>query len=249
MDLIEPMDPRSESDRINEPRLLHLLSGGAAQGLVAQLQAPFQSQNGCTVAGTYGAVGIMNDRLLAGEACDVIILTEALIGQLAGSGHVVAGSAQSLGVVKTGIAVKANEPLPDVGDPESLKAALLGATGIYFPDPVKATAGIHFMKVLKALGIDVALAGRLRPFANGATAMSEMSRCQQAGLIGCTQVTEILYTPGVTLVAPLPKAFELATVYTAAVCAQARNPALARTFIERLAGIDNEGLRRCAGFE
>ena len=31
-------------------------------------------------------------------------------------------------------------------------AALLAAKGIYFPDPLKATAGIHFMNVLKGLG-------------------------------------------------------------------------------------------------
>jgi hypothetical protein len=34
-------------------------------------------------------------------------------------------------------------------------------------------------------------------------------------------VTEILYTPGVELVAPLPPRFELATVYTVAVSARA----------------------------
>ena len=73
------------------------------------------------------------------------------------------------------IAVKADELVPDVSHPAALKAALLGATGIYFPDPVKATAGIHSMKVLKALGIEAEVADRLRPFPNGATAMREMT--------------------------------------------------------------------------
>ena len=233
--------------------ILHLLSGGAAQGLVNQLQAQFQAayenQGGCEVAGNFGAVGIMKDRLLAGEACDVTILTDALIGQLAGSGHVVAGGARALGVVKTGISVKAGEPLPDVSNPEALKAALLSAAGIYFPDPVKATAGIHFMKVLKSLGIDAELAARLRPFPNGATAMREMAQCPQAGLIGCTQITEIIYTPGIELVAPLPKAFELATVYTAAVCAGATHPAMAAALIDLLVKAETANLRHAAGFE
>ncbi len=238
---------------MNEFTNVHLLSGGAAQGLVARLQAQFQTkfktQGGAVIAGNFGAVGVMKDRLLAGEACDVIILTEALIRQLTGSGHVVAGSARALGVVKTGIAVKVGEPVPDVRNPEALKAALLSATGIYFPDPVKATAGIHFMKVLEALGIDATLADRLRPFPNGATAMREMSQCLQPGLMGCTLVTEILYTPGITLVAPLPKEFELATVYTAAVCTAARHPAMAVALIDLLADEQTESLRRTAGFE
>ena len=102
---------------------------------------------------------------------------------------------------------------------------------------VKATAGIHFMKVLKALGIDAELAARLRPFPNGATALREISHCPEMGLSGCTQVTEILNTPGITLVARLPKEFELATVYTAA------------DLIELLTDADTAALRCSAGFE
>jgi molybdate transport system substrate-binding protein len=233
---------------MNESTTVHLLSGGAAQGLVMQLQAKFQTQSDGVITGNFGAVGVMKDCLLAGEACDVIILTEALIGQLTGSGNVVAGSAQALGVVKTGIAVKVGEAVPDVSNPGALKAALLSATGIYFPDPVKATAGIHFMKVLKALGVDATLADRLRPFANGTTAMREMAQCPQAGLLGCTQVTEILYTPGIKLVAPLPEEFELATVYTAAVCAGAKHPGMAQALIDLLAGAEAAAVRRTAGF-
>lgn len=98
------------------------------------------------------------------------------------------------------------------------------ASGIYFPDPVKATAGIHFMKVLQALGLDQELAARLRPFPNGATAMREMAQARGDDVVGCTQVTEILYTPGLQLVGVLPKEFGLPTVYTAAVCTRSARP-------------------------
>ncbi len=228
---------------------VNVLSGGAAQGLVTQLAARFRELAGADIAGQFGAVGVMKDKLLAGEHCDVLILTEALIQQLTAGGHARVGSARALGIVKTGVAVKDGEALPDVSTPDALKAALLGATGIYFPDPVKATAGIHVMKVLKALGIDEELGSRLRPFPNGATAMREMSQAQEKGLLGCTQVTEILYTPGVTLVADLPKAFELATVYTAAVAENAGDAALAARLIELLCSDEAAGLRRAGGFE
>lgn len=230
-------------------KTLNLLSGGAAQGLVGQLQARFQAQSGCAINGTFGAVGMMKDKLLAGAPCDVLILTQALITQLTESGELLVGSARPLGVVKTGVAVKAGEAMPTVDSPDALKAALLAATGIYFPDPVKATAGIHFMKVLQTLGIDQEVAGRLRPFPNGATAMREMSQASEAGLVGCTQVTEILYTPGVQLVADLPKVFELATVYTAAVCTKAAEPALAADLISLLISTEAAELRRSGGFE
>ena len=229
--------------------ILNILSGGAAAGLVEALREPFAQQTGHGIHGDFGAVGVMKDKLLAGAACDVLILTEALIGQLATSGHAVAGSARPLGIVKTGIAVKTGEVMPDVSNPQALKAALLAAQGIYFPDPVKATAGIHFFKVLQQLGIDGQVAARLRPFPNGTTAMREMAQCVEPGLIGCTQMTEILYTPGVTWVASLPVVFELATVYTAAVCTSAANPQAAQALVALLSGPEAAHQRQSAGFE
>jgi molybdate transport system substrate-binding protein len=228
---------------------LHLLSGGAAQGLVTPLQGQFFSEAGRGIEATYGAVGLMRDKLLAGAPCDVLILTQALIEQLTASGQVRAGSARPLGLVRTGIAVKSGEPFPRVDTPAALKAALLAASGIYFPDPVKATAGIHFMNVLRQLGIDAELASRLHVFPNGATAMGAMAQARETGLIGCTQATEILFAPGVELVAPLPKEFELATVYTAAVCTQSEQPQAAALLIDMLAGKAAAELRRKGGFE
>ena len=232
-------------------KLLHLLSGGAAQGLVTQLEDRFEAESGCGIDASFGAVGMMKDSLLAGAPCDVLILTEALIGQLTVGGELVAGSAQTLGVVKTGVAVRDGEPAPDVASPAALKAALQSARGIYFPDPLKATAGIHFMRVLKQLGLDTELADRLRPFPNGATALRALAEAAEAepGLLGCTQITEILNTPGVRLIAPLPKEFELATVYTAALCTRATQPQAARELIALLASADAAALRRVCGFD
>ena len=68
------------------------------------------------------------------------------------------------------------------------------------------------------------------------------------GAIGCTQVTEILYTPGVVLVAPLPAPFALATVYSVAVSADSMASAPARAFAALLTGDAAIGLRRSAGF-
>lgn len=228
---------------------VHVLSGGAAQGLVTQLQERFEAQYASHIAATFGAVGMMKDRLLDGAPCDVLILTDALVAQLTASGELVAGSARALGKVKTGIAVRTGDAPVDVDNPGALKAALQAARGIYFPDPVKATAGIHFMNVLRQLGLEAELADRLHPFANGATAMKAMAEAEGTGLIGCTQVTEILYIDGVELVALLPSEFELATVYTAAVCARSTQRQAAHALIALLAGEEAAALRLACGFE
>lgn len=231
------------------PHQLHLLSGGAAQGLVTHLQDSFKAQHLCSISGTFSAVGMMKSALLAGAQCDVVILTDKLIAELMASGHLLPGSAKNVGVVKTGVAVKSGDKTVDVSTPEKLKATLQAAKGIYFPDPIKATAGIHVMKVLKALDLDLELAHKLHPHANGATAMKAMAEAEANGFVGCTQITEIVYTQGVDLVAPLPKEFELATTYTAAVCATSTQPESAAALITLMASTDTAALRLTCGFE
>ena len=228
---------------------LRILSGGAAQGVVGALQQSFAADTGAVIQGTFGAVGAMKAKLLAGAPCDAVILTAALIEELTRSGHLLAGSAAPLGRVRTGIAVRAGEPLPMITDRDSLRASLTQARGIYFPDPDRATAGIHFVNVLKQLGIHDEVLPRLRPFPNGATAMRALAQSAEAKQIGCTQITEIKYTEGVTLVGPLPKEFELATVYSAAVCSGSAQPETAAALIELLSGARSAALRSAGGFE
>jgi len=228
---------------------MHILSGGAAQGAVRALAPKFEAETGYEIAGSFGAVGAMKEKLLAGEPADFVILTRKLIDELAASGTIEPDTCADLGRVRTGVAVKEREPIPDVSDADGLRAALLAADSVYFPDPQRATAGIHFAKVIDALGVRGEISERLRPYPNGATAMREMAKAPEARPLGCTQITEILYTPGVALVAPLPAEFELATVYTAGVCRDAAAPEAARRFVALLTGENSRELRKQAGFE
>ncbi|GAB3771602.1 substrate-binding domain-containing protein [Ramlibacter monticola] len=229
-------------------KTLHILSGGAAQGLVSRLQAEFEARHDCRLAGTFGAVGAMKDKLLAGAPCDLLILTQALVQDLGAQGHADASSARPLGLVKTGVALKAGREPVAIRTANDLKALLASAPAIYFPDPAKATAGIHFMKVLQALGL-ADDPRRLRTFPNGATAMAELARAPEPEAVGCTQVTEILITQGVHLTGLLPSPHELATTYTAAVAAGAKEPDLARALVAALTAPDAAQVRKECGFE
>ena len=228
---------------------LQVLSGGAAQGLVGALATQFKVETGREIAATFGAVGAMRDKLIGGAPADLLILTSGLIAELTQAGHVVAGSAADIGVVRTAIAVRTGDPAPPVGDAAELRAALLGADAIYFPDPKLATAGIHFSKVLDRLGIGADVTTRLRPYPDGAAAMRALADVRSERPIGCTQATEILATPGVMLVGPLPGELELATVYTAGVCMRATRPEEAVRLAGMLAGEAARGIRERLGFE
>ena len=229
-------------------KTLKLLSGGAARGLVEDLRASFEAESGYRIDGAFGAVGAMRAKLLDGEAADVLILTQSLIAELDRAGLLVSGSAADIGAVETAIAVRQGDPMPRIADAATLRAALLAADAIYFPDPDQATAGIHFAKVLRDLAIWDDVATRLRPFPNGAAAMQALAAADSAHPIGCTQATEIIAVPGVAVAASLPKGYGLTTVYTAAVVRKSQASAVAARLIARLtddAGRDN---RKQAGF-
>jgi molybdate transport system substrate-binding protein len=227
---------------------LKILSGGAAQGLVASVAAKFKATTGLDIEGEFGAVGAMADKLRAGTEADIVVLTAAMIATLARENRVVAASVADIGVVETAIAIRAGDPPVSVRDAAELRKAFLVADAIYVPDTKASTAGIHVAKILQQLGIADEVAARLKIFPNGATAMRNLAASTAARPIGCTQSTEIIGTPGVTLSGALPKGCELSTVYTAAVATQAANAKHARDLIDLLIGVEQRDLRERAGF-
>jgi molybdate transport system substrate-binding protein len=227
---------------------LKILSGGAAQGLVASLEAKFKAMTGLDITGEFGAVGAMADKLRSGTPADIVVLTAAMIATLARENHVVAASVADIGLVETAIAIRAGDPPVSVRNTVELRKAFLAADAIFVPDTRASTAGIHVAKVLQQLGIADEVAARLNIFPNGATAMRNLAASSAIRPIGCTQSTEIIGTAGVMLSGSLPQGCELSTIYTAAVTTQAADAKHAKILIDLLAGADQRELRSRAGF-
>ena len=76
---------------------------------------------------------------------------------------------------QTALAVPSGAAVPKVESAAELKAALLRASALYFPDATLSTAGAHVAAMLDRLDIRAALAPRLRMFANGRTAMRALA--------------------------------------------------------------------------
>jgi molybdate transport system substrate-binding protein len=227
---------------------LHVLSAGAAKGLVLGVQSEFERDTGLTLQCTFGAVGAMLERLNAGAPCDAIVLTRAMLDALAREQRIDASSIADLGWVHTGVAGAGAAQVGAVSDVPSLLSVLRPAASIFVPDPQRATAGIHALRVLQALQLPD-IEPRLRAFPNGASAMAALAQQADPHAVGITQVSEILYTPGVRLLGVLPPPHGLATLYSAAVVQAAPNAQGAIQLIERLAAPARAHWRRQAGFE
>lgn len=228
---------------------LNVLCAGAVKGLVLELQARLEAEAGVTLNATFGAVGAMRDALRSGVPCDVLIVSARMIDEMTAAGELRAGSATRIGTVQTAIGVKTGTRHPGIATADSLKASLLAASALYFPDATLSTAGAHVAAMLDGLAISAELAPRLRMFANGAIAMRALADDPRDDAIGCTQATEIRYTPGLELVAALPAPFALATVYSAALASGAGDVGHAAHFLAMLGGPQTRAVRLAGGFD
>ena len=230
---------------------VHMLSGGAAQGLTDALAAEM-SALGVDLQARFGAVGVMLEQLNAGVPCDVFISTQAMLQGLAEQGRMQSLGIAPLGWVATGVAAKdgrkAGRAAPAVGDEAALRTALLAAAELHCPDTVRSTAGIHVAKVLHQLGLTQAMASRMREHPNGMTAMRALAASAEPSALGCTQITEILATPGVHYAGDLPGALGLKTLYCGGVLNGAAHREAAVQVLELLVGSGQAALRVRCGF-
>ena len=228
---------------------IRILSGGAAQAVVENIAAEFQRDTGHRIDAEFSAVGAMEQKVLAGEPVDVVILTAVLIDELIAGGWVVRSSRADLGRVGTGVAVRAGTPLPDVSRVEALRGNMLAAKKIVCPDPAVATAGKVVMSLVERLGIADRVTDKMQFFPNGYAAMRWLAASAGALEMGITQITEILPNKGVTLAGPLPDELQRKTVYSAGLAAWAQQPDAAGDFLARLTAPSARPILAAAGYE
>jgi molybdate transport system substrate-binding protein len=228
---------------------LRILSAGAAQAVTERIIDAFKRDTGHEVVADFGAVGAMKKKFTAGEAADVITLTQPMIEELIAAGLVQQGSRFDLGKVGTGVAVRAGTPVPDVSAADALRARLLSATRIVCPDPSVATAGKVVMSMLDKLGVADEVRDRLQFFPNGYAAMAWLAQTVGTGDLGITQVTEILPNKNVAYAGPLPEEFQMKAVYSVGLASKAPQAEIAKDFIARFGAASSRSLLVDAGYE
>lgn len=212
---------------------LTVLSAGAITAVAKAVVADFERANGVTVVMRTDTSGGLTKRILAGEAFDVVLTSQAGIAELENAGKAAPGSAVKLAKVGIGLGIKDGAPMPDIGSVEAFKATLLAAPSVAYVDPASGgTSGIYLSNLFRTLGIADALAPKSvlvrGGFAAEAVADGRASMALQ-------QISEILGMHDVTLVGPLPDSIQLYTTYTGAVSAGTAQGAAARAFLSTMA--------------
>ena len=222
-------------------------AAGAVQHVVLETKAAFERASGFVLVPIFGTVGALRDRIVAGEAADATILSTDGMKALEDRGLIRAGQSRVVGSTGPAIAHRAGAPKPDISTPEALRATLLASRSIAYGDPSRgATAGIHFAKVLEALGIAEAMKPKTHLVPFGVEGIERVAKGQSE--LAVSQATEILANPGVGLAGSLPPPYRIGTSYAAAAIASAKAPAGAQAYVEFLLSPAGLAKFRASGF-
>ena len=194
----------------------------------------FNKASGNKASAEFGGGTAMANRVQNGEFADLYFGPRQNIDALVAAGKVRADSVVDIARSPVGFAVKKGVPKPDVSTVDAFKKTLLAARGITYPDPANGSPSAnHLIRVAEQLGIADALKTKTRRPPGGGAAGPSMLITGEADL-AFQQNCELLLTPGVELLGPLPKEFQLITIMSAAVPVTTREPEAAKAFIRHL---------------
>ena len=191
-------------------------------------------------------------RLARGEFADIVILDGGIADELATRGVVRANSKVLLAFSDIGMVVHASAVKPDISSVEAFKRTLLAAKSVGYSD---SGSGTYLSTVLFAkLGLADQVLGKgrkVRGPPSGEPVAAVVARGEVE--IGFQQVSELIHTPGVTFVGPIPSELQPGATFAGAITTASRAPDAALALLRFLSSpevastIRNAGLTPPAG--
>ena len=182
-------------------------------------------------------------RATAGERFDVLITGSDPVDEWIRDGRIAGETRANIARSGIGVEVRAGARKPDISSVDAFKRALLDARSIAY---LRIGSGAYVATLLERLGIAEAVASKVtRPESD---IVSELVARGDVEL-GVVVITQILTTPGVDLVGPLPAEVQSYIVFTAGISANAQAPDAARQLITFLTGPTAAAVMKAQGME
>ena len=201
----------------------------AMREFLEDLAAKFEQASGNKVTMTFQTSVETSAKIEAGAVADLVITAPADIEKLIKDGKVAAGSSVNLVQSGVGVAVRAGAPKPYISTPAAFKQALLNAKSVGIS---QGPSGVYLMTVLEKLGISDQVKAKavITPLGVRVGPMIASGKVE----IGVQQFTELLATPGIDLVGPLPGPLQTKIGYASARPLTAKQPQAAAAFVKFL---------------
>jgi len=217
-------------------------------GAVGALGAEFARSAGHEIEYDFGTVGVLQEKLDAGETADVLILSRPMIGKLETAGALLAGSRADVALTFIAVCIRAGAAAPDIGTADAFKQSLENARAVAMSDPaVGGSAAVYVPVVFERLGLAEVMRPKSLLQKNGVEVARRV--VEGAADFGLTLSGEVASVDGAAIAGPLPPPYGQETIYTAGVPATTGAPDAARAFVAALTAASSRGVWQRAGFE
>jgi molybdate transport system substrate-binding protein len=219
-----------------------LSSNGMAE-VMKVLGPRFEAATGNTLIVHYDVANVLKQRIVAGEAFDVAILTGPAMDEMVRSGKVDPATRTVIARSGVGVAYKTGSPAPDIHDAAAFRSTMLAARSVAYT--TTGASGLYFISVCEKLGIDQQVKAKAKVIQSGpAAALVANGEAELAA----QQISELLPVPGVTVIA-LPPELQNYTAFPGAVGAASAHPQAAAALIAFLTDPASAGVIRAKGME
>jgi len=206
-----------------------LLSSTAMREPLEALVPEFERATGHKVVLRFESSGVLPARIRDGVRADLVVTTPVTLVELGQEHRVRADRMVGFTRSRVGVAVRAGAPKPDISTVAAFKATLLAARSVGIS---KGPSGVHMRGVLKRLGIAEQIEAKAVVTEFGQRVGVEVAEGRAE--IGIQQLTELLATPGIEVVGPLPPQLQVEIIYAIAPMPDARQPPAADALVQYL---------------
>lgn len=205
---------------------IRLISSNGVSAVLSVLGPRFETANGDTLVIHFDTANALKDKILAGEAFDVAILTAPIVDELTKAGKIAGGSRADIARSGVGVAIRAGATRPDISTVEAFKRTLLAAKSVAYT--TSGASGLYFAGVLERLGIGDQVKAKAKLQPGGAVA--ELVASGEAEL-AVQQLSELMPVKGTEILGPFPPELQNFTVFSAGIGAAAKDKVAAKAFV------------------
>lgn len=190
----------------------------------------FERTSGYKLKIVTGIAATLADRIIGGESFDVFIGPPVQIDRVIQNNKIIADTRMAIARSGIGVEVRAGAPKPDISSVEAFKRALLNAKSIGYLKH-EGTSGAYLHGLFERLGI----AEEIKPkvIRHETDIVSELVAKGEIEL-GMVVITQIVTTPGVELVGPIPEEVQSYIRWIGGVSANSAAPEVAKDLLSFL---------------
>lgn len=211
---------------------LKLMTPRSMWTVLKEIGPEFERSSGYRLNVVTDIAATLADRILAGESFDVFIGPPVQLDRVIRSGKVDDATRRAIARSGIGVEVRAGAPKPDIATVDAFKKTILDARSIGFLKQ-EGTSGAYLAGLFERLGMaDAIRAKTIRPETDIVSELVAKGEIE----LGLVVITQIMTTPGVELVGPIPPEIQYYVRWSGGVATNSAAPDVAKALLTFLAG-------------